>query len=63
MNLFAPNNRSLSLFSEEPTLAQVAQEKPDSIAWYVNSYNGRNNILKAAAKILLEIATNEKLAG
>jgi len=44
------------------TLAQVAQEKPDSIAWYVKSYNGRNNILKAAAAILLEIATNEKMA-
>jgi len=44
-------------------LSQVAAERPDKIAWYVNTYSGPNNILRAAAKILLEIATNEKLAG
>jgi hypothetical protein len=45
------------------TLGQIAQEKPDRVEWYINSYSGPNNILKAAAKILVEIATNAKLAG
>lgn len=38
------------------TLGQVAQEKPSSLEWYVNSYKGNNNILRAAAKFLLDRA-------
>ena len=44
------------------TLGQLAKEKPDRVSWYIDSYSGPNNILKAAAKILVEIATNEQLA-
>ena len=43
-------------------LSQVALEKPEKIAWYVNTYSGPNNILRAAAKILLDVAANEKMA-
>ncbi len=39
------------------TLGQVAQEKPQSLEWYVTSYRGNNNILRAAAKFLLDKAS------
>ncbi len=39
------------------TLGQVAQEKPQSLEWYVTSYRGSNNILRAAAKYLLDKAS------
>ena len=38
-------------------LGQVAQEKPQSLEWYVNAYKGNNNILRAAAKFLLDKAS------
>lgn len=38
-------------------LGQVAQEKPQSLEWYVNAYKGNNNILRAAAKYLLDKAS------
>ena len=38
-------------------LGQVAQEKPQSHEWYVTSYRGNNNILRAAAKFLLDKAS------
>ena len=38
-------------------LGQVAQEKPQSLEWYVNAYKGNNNILRAAAKFLLDQAS------
>lgn len=38
-------------------LGQVAQEKPQSLEWYVTSYRGNNNILRAAAKYLLDKAS------
>lgn len=38
-------------------LGQVAAEKPQSLDWYVNAYKGKNNILRAAAKLLIEKAT------
>jgi len=38
------------------TLGQVAMEKPSALEWYVNSYKGKNNILRAAAKFLLDRA-------
>lgn len=39
------------------TLGQVAQKKPQSLEWYVNAYKGNNNILRAAAKFLLDKAS------
>lgn len=44
-------------FYKGKTLGQVAQEKPQSLDWYVNQYRGSNNILRAAAKLLLEKAS------
>lgn len=44
-------------FYKGKTLGQIAQEKPQSLDWYVNSYRGNNNILRAAAKLLLEKAS------
>ena len=44
-------------FYKGKTLGQVAQEKPQSLDWYVNQYRGNNNILRAAAKLLLEKAS------
>lgn len=38
------------------TLGQVAMEKPASLEWYVSSYGGPDNLLRAAAKFLLDIA-------
>ena len=38
-------------------LGQVAREKPQSLEWYVNAYKGNNNILRAAAKYLLDKAS------
>ncbi len=43
-------------FYKGKTLGQVAQEKPSSLEWYVNTYKGNNNILRAAAKFLLDSA-------
>lgn len=35
------------------TMGEVCIEKPSSINWYIDSYRGDNNILRAAAQILL----------
>ena len=43
-------------FYKGKTLGQVAMEKPAALEWYVNSYKGKNNILRAAAKFLLDRA-------
>lgn len=40
------------------TLGQVALEKPGSLDWYVDSYKGHNNILRAGAKLLISSALN-----
>ncbi len=40
------------------TLGQVALEKPGSLDWYVDSYKGPNNILRAGAKLLINVAVN-----
>lgn len=37
-------------------LGQVANDKPSSLDWYVTSYKGYNNILRAAAQYLLNRA-------
>ena len=42
------------------TLGQVALEKPGSLDWYVDSYKGPNNILRAAAKLMISSAANLK---
>lgn len=41
-------------FFKGKTLGQVAVEKPSSLNWYINSYNGSDNLLRAAAKFLLD---------
>ena len=35
------------------TMGEVCIEKPSSIKWFVDSYRGNNNLLRAAAQILL----------
>jgi len=41
------------------TLGQVAVEKPDSIRWYVDTYSGPNNLLRAAARYLMDTALSQ----
>ena len=43
-------------FSKGKTLGQVAIERPDSLEWYVNRYNGPDNLLRAAARFLMDSA-------
>ena len=43
-------------FNKGKTLGQVAVEKPENLEWYVNSYGGPDNLLRAAAKFLMEKA-------
>ena len=45
-------------FYKGKTLGQVAIEKPGSLGWYVDSYKGPNNVLRAGAKLLINSATN-----
>lgn len=41
------------------TLGQVSIEKPQSLQWYVDSYGGPDNLLRAAAKFLLDTALKQ----
>ena len=43
-------------FHKGKTLGQVAVEKPASLEWYVTSYGGPDNLLRAAAKYLMDAA-------
>ena len=43
-------------YSKGKTLGQIAVEKPESLAWYVNQYNGPDNLLRAASKFLMDSA-------
>ena len=43
-------------FNKGKTLGQVAVEKPNSLEWYVTSYGGPDNLLRAAAKFLIDAA-------
>ncbi len=43
-------------FNKGKTLGQVAVEKPENLEWYVSSYGGPDNLLRAAAKFLLDTA-------
>lgn len=45
------------------TLAKVAIEKPQSLEWYINDYRGRNNILRAGAKLLLDKGAERQKVG
>ncbi len=38
------------------TLGQLAMEKPGDLTWYANAYEGRDNLLKAASKFLIDQA-------
>lgn len=46
-------------FFKGKSLGQVAVEKPSSLNWYVNSYNGPDNLLRAASKFLLDTAIHK----
>lgn len=35
------------------TLGELSIEKPSAISWYIDSYNGNKNMLRAGAKILM----------
>ena len=43
-------------FHKGKTLGQVAVEKPSSLEWYVTSYGGPDNLLRAGAKYLMDAA-------
>lgn len=38
------------------TIGELCLEKPSALTWYIDSYGGRNNLLRAAAKVLLDAA-------
>lgn len=42
------------------TLAWVSERRAASLKWYLNGYQGDNNMLRAGAKLLLESLTMEK---
>jgi hypothetical protein len=41
-------------------LADVLEKRPASLKWYLNGYTGNNNILKAGARLLLEMYAEKK---
>ncbi len=43
-------------FYKGKTLGELCIEKPSAVNWYIDSYSGKNNILRAAAKILINAA-------
>lgn len=46
-------------FHKNKTLGQIAFDKPSDLAWYMNGgYKGPDNILRAAAKYLIDKAVN-----
>lgn len=46
-------------FNKGKTLGQVAVEKPANLQWYVDSYGGPDNLLRAAAKFLIDAALRQ----
>lgn len=46
-------------FNKGKTLGQVAVEKPTNLQWYVDSYGGPDNLLRAAAKFLIDAALGQ----
>ena len=43
-------------------MEQVAEKRPASLKWYLNGYTGNNNILRAAASLLLDQASVQNAA-
>jgi hypothetical protein len=43
-------------------LSEVAEKRQASLKWYLNGYPGKNNVLKAGAKVLLEHINQTKAA-
>lgn len=46
---------SAGCFKDKLTLGQLAVEKPQSLSWYINDYKGPDNLLRAAARFLLDM--------
>lgn len=46
-------------FNKGKTLGQIAVDKPTDLKWYVNSYGGPDNLLRAAAKFLIDMAMGQ----
>ena len=46
-------------FNKGKTLGQVAVEKPANLQWYVDSYGGPDNLLRAAARFLIDAALGQ----
>ena len=46
-------------FNKGKTLGQIAVEKSASLDWYVNAYEGPDNLLRAAAKYLMDTALRQ----
>lgn len=46
-------------FNKGKTLGQVALDKPTDLKWYVDSYGGPDNLLRAAAKFLIDMALGQ----
>ena len=42
------------------TLSQVAERRAASLKWYLNGYQGDNNVLKAGARLMLESLTMDR---
>lgn len=47
---------SAGYYKDKLTLGQLAIEKPQALNWYVNDYKGPDNLLRAAARFLLDAA-------
>ncbi|MCL2775835.1 MAG: hypothetical protein FWD71_21185 [Oscillospiraceae bacterium] len=45
------------------TIEEIAADKLSNLDWYINSYSGQDNVLRAAATIIREVVANEQLAG
>lgn len=46
-------------FNKGKTLGQIALDKPTDLKWYVDSYGGPDNLLRAAAKFLIDMALGQ----
>lgn len=46
-------------FNKGKTLGQIALDKPTDLKWYVESYGGPDNLLRAAAKFLIDMALGQ----
>jgi len=57
MTLEEAKNYKITLkFNQGKTLGQVALDSPAALEWYVNSYSGKDNMLRAAAQMLINAA-------